>query len=77
MYACYHLFDLENLGCGSKKKKLPGYWSNFQKSIDQNQSFFPGHTISLIFFQRNIPKSLFKHVYLNSIEVNFQMLIGQ
>ena len=30
-----------NLGCGSKKS-LPGHQTNFKKSIDQNQSFFPG-----------------------------------
>ena len=26
------------------KKSLPGHRTNFQKSIDQNQSFFPGLT---------------------------------
>ena len=36
---------MEYLCCGSKKKKKGplGHWTNFQKSIDQNQSFFiPG-----------------------------------
>ena len=42
--ACrHHSLDLENLGCGcSKKKCLSGHRTNFQKSIDQNQNFFPG-----------------------------------
>ena len=31
---------MEDLCCGSKKKHLPGHPTNFQKSIDQNQSFF-------------------------------------
>ena len=33
---------MEYLCCGSKKKKKgpPGHRTNFQKSVDQNQSFF-------------------------------------
>ena len=34
----HHSLDLKNLGCGSRKKRLPGPWTNFQKSIDQYQS---------------------------------------
>ena len=48
---------MEYLCCGSKKKKKkgpPGHRTNFQKSIDQNQSFFYSWPYVKIKYKDNI-----------------------